>query len=164
MSAQAIAVAQPAAMPATQRAPRFTDEQIAASMIKKEADIPSIKDHSALLVPLIIQYWSPESEGESKRCWILGINEQEVADITTGELKMLECVLLVEETPEGKKVRYINGSKTLVGQVQALMDRKIIVPCNALYPVKITYLGTKKNRKNSFRSARWEIVPLVVGG
>ncbi|MBE0435967.1 MAG: hypothetical protein IBX56_09210 [Methylomicrobium sp.] len=146
------------------KASRFTAEQIAAAEISPDTALPNIQKNQAANVPLQVEYWSPQAEGESKRGWILGIEPQEVADIETGELKLLESLLFVEETPDGKKSRLFNASRTLVANVKAAITRGEIVPASILTPVQITYLGVKKNRTNNYKSGKWEILPLVVQG
>lgn len=149
---------------AAPRPSRFTAEQIAAATISPDTVLPSIQKTQAANVPLQVEYWSPEKEGEAKRGWILGVEPQEVADMETGELKLLESVLFVEETADGKKARFFNASRILVANVKAAIMRGEVVPASILTPVQITYLGKKKNRSNQRLSGRWEILPLVVQG
>lgn len=146
---------------AAQRQSRFTPEQIAAA-ISPDTVLPSIQLTQAANVPLQVEYWSPETEGEAKRGWILGVEPQEVADLETGELKLLESVLFVEETADGKKARFFNASRILVANVKSAIARGEIIPASLLCPVQITYLGKKKNRSNQKMSGKWEILPLVV--
>jgi hypothetical protein len=146
----------------TTRQSRFTQEQIEAAAISPDTLLPSIQSTQAANVPLQVEYWSPQEEGESKRGWILGIEPQEVADIETGELKLLESMLFVEETADGKKARFFNASRTLVANVKAAISRGEIIPASILTPVQITYRGVKKNRTNNYKSSKWEILPLVI--
>lgn len=150
------------AVSTTQRQSRFTAEQLSAAAISPNTVLPSIQKTEAANIPLQVEYWSPEADGESKRGWILGVEHQEVADLETGELKLLESVLFVEETADGKRARFFNASRILVANVKAAIYRGEIVPASLLTPVKITYLGKKKNRSNQKMSGRWEILPLVV--
>jgi hypothetical protein len=149
---------------AAPRPSRFSAEQLAAAAISPDTVLPSIQKADAANVPLQVEYWSPQEEGEAKRGWILGIEPQEVADMETGELKLLESLLFVEETADGKKARFFNASRTLVANVRAAINRGEIVPASLLTPVQITYRGVKKNRTNNYKSGKWEILPLVVKG
>lgn len=152
------------AVAASQRQSRFTQEQLNAAAISPDTVLPSIQKTQAANVPLQVEYWSPQKEGEAKRGWILGVEPQEVADMETAELKLLESVLFVEETADGRKARFFNASRILVANVKAAINRGEIVPASLLTPVQITYLGQKKNRSNAKLSGRWEILPLVVKG
>jgi hypothetical protein len=143
------------------RQARFTAEQITQAHIHETSELPSLVETRAAPVPLSVEYWSPEKEGEFKRCWILGIEYMEVPDMQTGEIRELECVLLVEETPDGGKARYFNASKILVSNVKDAINRGEIVPRSILTPVQIAYLGLKRC-KNGNNAARWQILPLIV--
>jgi hypothetical protein len=144
------------------RMARFSPDQIAAARIDEASDLPSLVDTKAAPVPLSVEYWSPENEGDSKRGWILGIEVLQVPDMETGEIKDMESVLFVEEGPDGKKSRYYNAGKVLVANVKDAINRGEIIPASILTPVQITYLGQKKNRSNSRLSKRFEILPLIV--
>jgi hypothetical protein len=143
-------------------AQRFTDEQIAASGLHSDAELPALAEAKAAPVPLSVEYWSPETEGESKRCWILGIEDREIADMETGELKQLESVLFVEQTAEGQIKRWFCASKILVANIKDAIQRGEIIPASRLTPVQIRYTGLAKNSRNAFKSKRFEILPLVV--
>lgn len=158
-----LAINQPTSVAANKPHTRyFTDEQIEAAAINNDANLPSLTSSQTAQVPLSIAYWSAETEGEKKRGWILGIGMQEVADMETGELKELESLFFVEDAEDGKKIRYFTSSIVLVANVKTAISRGEIIPNSLLTPVQITYLGTKKNSRNAFKSKQWEILPLVV--
>ncbi len=81
-------------------------------------------------------------------------------DLETGEIKTLQCVMLIEKQKDTVK-RFINASRVLVGNIQDAISRGEIVPKTTLTPVSITFLGSIKNRTNPFSSNRWQIVPLI---
>lgn len=141
---------------------RFTPEQIQAAVINETTDLPSLSQTRAAPVPLSVEYWSPEHEGDTKRGWIIGIVPMEVPDMETGEIRDLESVLLVEECEDGNKRRWFNASRVLVGNVKDAIRRGEIVPASILTPVQIVYRGQKKNRSNQRLSKRWDILPLIV--
>lgn len=126
------------------------------------ADLPSLADARTVDVPLDIAYWTPE-EGEIIKCWILGVEETQVPDITTGELKPLLCVFFVVENENKERERFMNGSKPLVGKIEAAILRGEIIPKTKRGAVEIQFLGTKKNKRNNFNSHNWKILPLVFG-
>lgn len=159
--ATAMATHTDAATPA--RAPRYTEHELAETEIRHDTELPSLDNHVSLPIPLQVEYWSPENPGEEKRGWILGVEEQLIADRDTGELRRMESILFVEETKDGKKARIQCAAKLLVASVQDAIRRGEIVPGNLRYPVKITYTGIKKC-KNGNKANKWEITPLVVRG
>jgi hypothetical protein len=140
---------------------RFTPEQLANSDLNSATVIHNLVEAPAATMPMSIQYWSPEVEGDEKSVYVAGIGFSEIADMETGELKNLECVFLVE--PIGKVlVRWQNASKVLVANIKAAIERKEIIPGTTLTPVRIKYLGLQKNSRNAFKSKRFEILGLVV--
>jgi hypothetical protein len=141
---------------------RFSEEEIAASALHSTADLPSLGDAIPAPVPMSVEYWSPETEGETLRCWILGIEDREVADMETGELKNLESVVFVEQTSDGKIRRWFCASRILVANIRDAIKRGEIIPSSRLTPVMIRYVGLKKNARNAFKSKRFEILPLIV--
>jgi hypothetical protein len=144
----------------TAQAARFTPEQIARSALHGGAELAELAETKPSKIPISVEYWSPEIEGEYKRGWIAGIEDREIADMETGELKMLPCILFVEQLPGGKLQRLIQASAVLVGNVRDAIKSGDIIPSTTLTPVQITYTGTKKNRTNAKLSKRWEILTL----
>jgi len=141
----------------------YSEKQIAESSIDSQESLPDLADSKQHFVPLSIEYWSPQNEGEEKRVWIHSIGNHEVPDLETGELRHLECVMMLERDGE-QLLRYINASRVLVGNIKDAIARKEIVPGSVLTPVLIKFLGQKKNRSNAKLSNRWQIVPLIVSG
>ena len=111
-------------------------------------------------MPLAVEYWSPV-EGDEKRVFIAGINYHEVPDLETGEVKQLECVMMLERQGDSL-MRYISASKVLVGNIKDAIKRSEIIPMSTLTPVAIRFLGQKKNKSNGKLSHRWLITPLIV--
>jgi hypothetical protein len=142
---------------------KYSHEQIAGSGLHSGAELPVLATTKPSRIPVSAEYWSPELEGESKRGWIAGIEDREIADMETGELRMLPCVLFVEQMESGKLQRIIQASAVLVGNVRDAIKAGEIVPGTHLTPVQITYTGTKKNRSNAKLSKRWEILTLQLG-
>lgn len=117
--------------------------------------LPSLADAEPFPFDLMADYWTPESEGESKRVYFDRIAERAVADQQTGDVIDLECAFFLEEQGGGELKTISNGSKRLVGALQAYNIQKGT-------PLLITYLGKRKNRTNSFKSDVWSIRPLRI--
>lgn len=143
-------------------AAKYTPEQVAASDLSTADNLPLLAEKAVAPIPLSINYWSPETEGEYKRGYVVGVGDQEVADIETGELKTLESLFFVEQAENGQMIRLFNSSKILVANIKAAIERGEIVPNTTLTPVQITYQGQRKNARNAFKSKRFEILPLIV--
>lgn len=142
--------------------PRFKPELIAQSALNSATELPLLSEAPTAPVPLSIQYWSPETEGEFKRGWVVGIGMQEVQDIETSELKLLESMFFVEQADNGQMLRWFNSSKILVANIKSAIERGEIIPNTVLTPVLITFTGVKKNSKNAFKSKTFSILPLIV--
>ncbi len=142
-------------------APRFTPEQIAASHLNNVQSIPDLSNATKHFMPINVEYWTPQTEGEEKKVYIAGINMQEVPDMETGEIKTLECVMMLERQ-DNSLVRFISASKVLVGHVRDAIHRGEIIPMSTLTPVSIKFLGQKKNKSNAKLSNRWQIIPVIV--
>lgn len=110
------------------------------------------------------EYWTPEAEGESKRGFVLGIEEQEHSRAADGEGEevgsiILPCIVFAEQTEKGGFKQVANGSKRLVGVIEDAIKGGTIVPGET--PLQITYVGKKKNVTNSFKSDSWDVRPLI---
>lgn len=146
------------------QAKRYSDEQIAAAALDSTTAVaPKLADAPASPISMAESYWSPENEGESKVGFIKCIETKMMPDMETGEVKELECLVFIEEKPEGKGYEsFISAARILVANVKDAIERGEIVPSTFLTPVRITYLGQKKNRSNAFKSGRWDIRRLMV--
>lgn len=152
----------------TPRQSRWTPEQLANAEIGDSTQLPTIKKLDAAPVPLSVDFWSPMISGESKRGWVLGIEPMMVPqkDFNTGELigmAEMDCVLFVEEAPDGMKKRIYTSARLLVSYISAAIQRGEIVPRSLLTPIQITYKGTRTTRSGR-KASEWEILPLIVAG
>lgn len=121
----------------------------------------SLQKTNKHFVPLNIDYWSPKEAGEEKLVYIHGIDIHEVPDMDSGELKQLECVMLLERQDDTLK-RLISASRILVGNIKDAIQRGEIIPNTTLTPVSITFLGKGTNSSNARMSNRWQIIPLIM--
>lgn len=118
-------------------------------------DLPDLDDSEVLPMDLMADYWTPERAGEAKRVFFDRIGFRSVNDQQTGEVIELECAFFFEKK-KGEAVKTIsNGSKRLVGAIQANNIQRGT-------PLEITYLGKKKNATNSYQSDNWSVKPLNI--
>lgn len=102
------------------------------------------------------EYWTPEKEGESKRLFYVGLAEETVLDMETGENRPLLVVRFAENA--GGTLRAIrNGSRRLVGIFEQFQNS--IQPGDAF---EITYLGKRKNQNNQYKSDNWSVKRLIL--
>ncbi len=125
------------------------------AVIDLNGELPDLSKADVFPFDLMADYWTPEGTGESKRVHFDRIAERAVADQQTGETIDLECAFFLEQQGGGELKTVSNGSKRLVGALQAYNIQKGT-------PLLITYLGKRKNRTNQFSSDVWSIKPLRI--
>ena len=141
----------------------YTAEQLKDSALDAQKSLPDLSKAQRHFVPLTIEYWTPEKEGEEKLVYVHSVGLHEVPDMDTGELKQLECVLLLEK--QGDQVRrFINAGRVLVGNIKEAIARGEIMAGTTLTPLSITYIGKKQNKSNARISNIWQIIPLITKG
>lgn len=122
--------------------------------------IPSLKDAQELPIDLCGNYWSPEDPGESKKLIFIEIKPQTVLSAQgTGELIDLDCAVFAEQNENGDLVTIMNGSRKLVGILEPYVSDGKIRNGTLL---KITFMGKRKNKTNSYSSDNWSIKPLRI--
>ena len=161
MSTQELAVKNNTGVSQASQAPRFSPEQVVAANIGNQISLPSLVEAPKHFIPLSVEYWSPQAEGEEKLVYIAGIDLHDVPNMETGEINSVECVMLLEQQDQ-TLCRFISASKVLVGNIKDAISRGEIIPMTTLTPVSIKFLGQKKNRSNAKLSNRWQIIPLIV--
>lgn len=131
--------------------------EIQAADLNK-SDLPSLEDAQELPVDLCGNYWTPEHAGEFKKMFFVEIKPQKVLSATgTGELIDLDCATFLEQTEDGTIQTVTNGSRRLVGILEQYVSNGIIRNGT---PLKITYMGKRKNKTNNFTSDSWSVKPL----
>lgn len=118
--------------------------------------LPDLTKAQVSPIEMIGEYWSPTQVGETKRVFFVEMFFEQVIDPASGENRELGVVKFVEQTPDGLKV-IRNGSRRLFGVFEALAGR-----VKAGDAFEITYLGEKKNKNNSFKSANWSVKNLII--
>ena len=122
-------------------------------------NLPDLSKANELPVDLSGNYWTPESQGETKRLFFVEIKPQKVLSANgTGELIDLDCAVFLEQTATGIST-VTNGSRRLVGVLESYVDAGQIKQGT---PLQITYNGKKKNKSNGFQSDNWSIKPLII--
>lgn len=117
--------------------------------------LPDLEDAVEIPLDIMSDYWTPEKAGESKRVYFDCIKHRKVLDQQNPEIVIdLPCAHFYEKI-NGDVKTISNGSKRLVGALEA----NNIQRGTALL---VTYLGKKKNASNSFHSDQWSIKPLIV--
>lgn len=133
-------------------------EVVTADLSRNE--LPSLKDAQELPIDLCGNYWTPEIPGEFKRMFFVEIKSQKVLSATgNGELIDLDCATFLEQTEDGTIQTVTNGSRRLVGILEQYVDNGLIRNGT---PLKITYMGKRKNKTNTFQSDNWSVKPLRI--
>jgi len=118
-------------------------------------NLPSLEDAEVGPFDLSGNYWTPEKEGESKLAYFLEIKTRPVQDQENKDVvRDLPCAFFLEKV-DGEMQTICNGSKRLV----ACIENNNITKGT---PLKITYLGKKKNSTNQFKSDSWKVNPLLI--
>lgn len=111
---------------------------------------PDINMLEPVGIDLIMDYWNPDRIGESKKVYFYGFKVLDMPDRNTGELKPLECAILIEKDPESGWTSVSNGAVRLV----SALKRAKIQPREA---IQITYRGKQQNKTNQNSSDTWSI-------
>lgn len=117
--------------------------------------LPDLTKAEASPIELSGEYWTPETVGETKRVFFIGLESQQVIEPETGEYRDLPIVKFLEKA-DGTFRTWRNGSAKLVGLFQQFQAS--IKPGDAF---EITYLGKKKTANGKFAD-NWSTKPLIV--
>ena len=123
-------------------------------------DLPSLEDAQELPIDLCGTYWTPEKPGEFRKMYFVEIKPQKVLSATsTGELIDLDCATFLEKSADGTVQTVTNGSRRLVGILEQYIENGSL---KSGMPLKITYMGKRKNKTNNFQSDNWSVRPLRI--
>lgn len=122
------------------------------------ATLPNLHDAEVSPRELSSEYWTPE-ETEEYRVGVIIAFKEEHYEATDGETVMLPCVIMLAQNKDLTFSTIRNGSKRLVATIEAAVESGEVILGST--PVRITYIGKKKNKTNSFQSDRWSVKPLV---
>ena len=135
-----------------------------AESLDTAAALPNLNGMITHPAPLSIQYWGGETPGEYKDVYIFGIGLADVMSMETKELKPMECVFMVEITPEGEIIRWYSAAVKLVGDVKVAISRGDILtplPGQSATGVRIVYEG-KREMPNKHHMSVWKILKLIM--
>lgn len=140
---------------ATQGVVKVKTTESGMSVVDMSGSIPTLDSAQVAPVDLMSDYWTPERPGEFKRLFFMRIGTRNVLDQQDqSKIIPLDCAFFMENV--GGELRSVsNGSKRLVGALEAIEAQQGM-------PFEIRYLGKKKNRNNQFSSDNWSIKPLVI--
>ncbi|MAX71841.1 MAG: hypothetical protein CMC76_12220 [Flavobacteriaceae bacterium] len=118
--------------------------------------------HNAKVSPreLSSTYWTPEVEGEYKVGVIMEIKEENYTDDKSGETVKLPCIIMLNQEEDGSFNTIRNGSKRLVATIESAIESGELVLGQT--PIRLSYLGKRKNKTNSYQSDRWSVKPIVL--
>jgi len=139
---------------------QLAEKKFLAQTFDLSGELPNLhEDANTLPVDLSSSYWTPETEGESKRGFYQRIENSIYEDEKTGEIIELPCVIFIAQDKNGNVTTVRNGSKRLVAAIEeAVNDGRITTGM----PLLITFLGKQKNKTNQYMSDRWSVKPLIV--
>ncbi len=118
--------------------------------------LPNLEEAEESVISLMPEYLDIDDldKGYNMRCFYLGVIEREQVDKETGDIKSLKCVMLAEQKGENIKVW-----ETAATQLVKVLEQKEIagIITKNETALSVTYLGKKKNKTNSFSSAKWDV-------
>jgi hypothetical protein len=118
-------------------------------------DLPDLSQAIEMPLDLMSDYWTPEHAGEFKFVFFDRIDISKVQDQQTGAQIDLECAYFLEQDANKEIKSLRNGSKRLVG---ALLSANV----QRGTALKVTFMGKKNNRTNSYKSDNWSVKPLRI--
>lgn len=113
--------------------------------------IPDLDEFEVMPIDITVDYWTPESPGESKRLFFKGVFEETKKDEQTGEPYEAEVAYFIEQLEDGTAKQITNQSVRMVSAVKHLESGT---------PLQITYTGKKKTQ-SGHNIDTWHISPLV---
>lgn len=123
-------------------------------------NLPSLDDAEELPIDLCGNYWTPEIPGEFKKVFFAEIKSQKVLSASESDkLIDLDCAVFLERLADGTIQTVTNGSRRLVGILEQYIENGSI---KSGMPLKITYMGKRKNKTNNFHSDNWSVKPLRI--
>jgi len=114
-------------------------------------NLPDLNTLEALPIDLTVDYWTPESPGESKRLYFRGVFDESRINEDTGEAYESSVAYFIEQLADGTHKQLINKTVRMVSAVKALESGT---------PLQITYTGKKKTQAGH-NIDTWQITPLV---
>lgn len=124
------------------------------------SDLPSLEEAQEIPIDLCGNYWTPEHPGEYKKMFFVEIKPQKVLSATNPDALIdLDCATFLEKSENGTIQTVTNGSRRLVGILEQYIENGSL---KSGMPLKITYMGKRKNKTNNFHSDNWSVRPLRI--
>lgn len=121
--------------------------------------LPNLHEANVSPRELSSEYWTPEESGEYK-VGVIVETKEEPYEKEDNTVIMLPCVIMLAQDTKGNFNTIKNGSVRLVATILDAVQSGEVVFTKT--PVKITFLGKKKNKTNSFSSDRWSVKPIIL--
>jgi len=122
-------------------------------------ELPNLHKVEVSQKELSSEYWTPTDKGEYKVGVILSITTEPYTNEEKNETVQLPCVTMISQNEDLSFSTVRNGSVRLVATIEKAIENGDIA--FGTTPVKVAYLGSEKNKTNSFKSDRWSVKPLV---
>lgn len=111
---------------------------------------PDLDDAEIIPIDLVSNYWTPENFKEFKNVYFIGFQMAPYRDQENEDVVIeLETAFFVEKS-NGNATTWCNASKRLVA---ALKQNHI----NEGTPIRVTFMGKKKNSTNQYKSDMWSV-------
>tara|TARA_R110002051_G_scaffold224048_1_gene287253 strand:+ start:7854 stop:8276 length:423 start_codon:yes stop_codon:yes gene_type:complete len=123
--------------------------------------MPNLHEKETSPIEFSNVYWTPEKEGEFKLGVVVDIRMETFPDAQNPEKdKDLLCIVMLCQNEDLTITSMSNGSKKLVATIQDAMEKGSIIIEKT--PLRITYLGKKKNKTNAYNSDNWSVKPILL--
>lgn len=130
--------------------------------------LPNLHEKQPEPIGLVAEYWTPISEGETKRVFVAGVRNDIYEDEVRGSIE-LPCAIMLEQQSDGSIKAVKNGAKRLVAAIENAINAGDIVTIGQyqedenLTPtgLEIVFTGKQKNKNNGYMSDRFEIRRLL---
>ena len=144
---------------------RFTDQEIkkaSFSEIKSLDEIDVIETSNISIMPATEESWDCSVEGEFKDVYVMEFKTVTMPSMdkeraAKGETNEVDCAVILEKTPNTPPMKWRVSAKILVSNLMGFVDDGSIVPNTGLTPIRIMYLGERKNSTNNLKSKRFAI-------
>lgn len=125
-------------------------------------NIPNLHEAEESVMSFTPEYLDVDEleSGRVFKCFYLGCEDREQVDKESGEAKTLTLVKIAEQNEDGSMQMWESAAAQLVGVLKDKEKSGQVVIGKT--PLKITFKGKRRNKTNSFSSARWDVRPLVI--
>jgi hypothetical protein len=145
-----------------QQPAKFSESRLAENSITDGMKLPKLAGSAVSPVPSDITYLKVDDmkPGDFINGFVWGVNDDEVTDPRTGEVKVLPCLFFLQEKNDGTYAKLRSASKALVGKVETMINSSEVVCKNRLFPYQLVFNGMKKGAANNY--ADWSVYPIIL--